>query len=355
MKKSVAIHGAVYGRNFGDILIIETIIRSLVGAGITEFSIPMGLKRFINYLNRNSKRIGTAKFPSVIIFGPGGYLGQPEYNVVRWNLRFMLYHGSIILMSYAMRIPIIIHGAGVGPATFYPVRMLIRLLFKRAVKIHVRDIESFNYVSEIYKNVDNKVLTFGGDVALALTSIYGIKPKTSESNKGVIGIHMPVGNRILFPDALADDIVRFVRENTDYQFRILHDGPGHAVHGKLRAILSFENVAEVDFVSPEDLLSRINECEVIVSTKLHVGICGYALGKKIISIYTHPKNVRFFQQIGRADNAVPISRYRAGWLQQIARKTLDDDGFHDELSRLSSEVTLELDALTREVKKFNGK
>lgn len=355
MKKSVALHGAVYGRNFGDILIIETVLRFLFRCGISEVSIPMGFERFIGYINRNSRVIGTVRYPSVIIFGPGGYLGQPKYNTLRWNIRFMVYHGFIILASCLFRIPVIVHGTGVGPATFYPVRLLMKLLFMRAVKIHVRDIESFKYVTEIYSNVDREILTFGGDVALALPFIYDIEPINNQSVAGVIGIHMPVGNKIYFPDALAEDLIKFVEENKNYQFKILHDGPGHGVHAKLKGLLSFENVVELDFDSPEGLLSQLNQCEVVFSTKLHVGICAYALGKKVVSIYTHPKNVRFFQQIKRSDNAVSIAEYQVGWLQRIATKTFSDIGFHDELSKLSSQVISDLEALNREVAKINGK
>ena len=137
MKKSVALHGAVYGRNFGDILIIQTVLKSLARCGISEVSIPMGFSRFTDYIKRNCKIIGRFCFPSVIIFGPGGYLGEPKYNTVRWNTRFFVYHGFIILASFIFRIPVVIHGTGVGPASFYPTRLLMRILLMSAERIHV--------------------------------------------------------------------------------------------------------------------------------------------------------------------------------------------------------------------------
>ena len=354
MRKSIAIHGAVYGRNFGDIIIIETVLKSLARSGHCDVSIPMGFSRFIDYINRGSNVVGRNRYPSVIIFGPGGYLGQPRYNTLRWNIRFMMYHGFIILASFLFRIPVVIHGTGVGPATFHPVRLLMKLLFMRAERIHVRDVESSNYVKELYKGVNEDILTFGGDVALALPHFYGIEPIDINHVAGVIGIHMPVGDKIGFPDELADDLLTFVAKHNECKFNILHDGPAQEVHSKLKGLLSFEHVSNFKFEGPEELISQINQCELIITTKLHVGICAYALGKKIISTYTHPKNKRFFQQIERRDNSVFIEDYQPGWLSGMVAKTLADCEFHEKLNELSSQVKVDLGGLIRVVEKING-
>jgi polysaccharide pyruvyl transferase WcaK-like protein len=349
MKKKIGIHGAVYGRNFGDILIIQILIKYLSKKNNCEFSIPMGFKRFTDYLPTNSILLEKNILPSVIIFGPGGYLGEPKYNLHRWNIRFVLYHGFLIILSVILRIPVIVHGAGVGPINSRLVKAIIRILFKRSAKIHVRDIESFNNVKKIYPGINTNILTWGGDVALGIQSTFDIEPISHNEYKGQVGIHMPVGSNISFPKNLSDDILSFVKNNKSYNFKILYDGPSQKIHENLSELLSKKNVTEIKFTDPESLLNDINKCEIVVSTKLHVGICTYALQRKIISTYTHHKNKRFFDQICRPKNAIFIEDYESGWFERTFNETLKDDNFNERLFVLANETKNDLESLSRKL------
>ena len=69
-KLKIAIHGALYGRNFGDILITEILIKSL--STKYDISLPYSLDRFRKLLNVKTVKKLDVKKTDLLIFGPGG-------------------------------------------------------------------------------------------------------------------------------------------------------------------------------------------------------------------------------------------------------------------------------------------
>jgi polysaccharide pyruvyl transferase WcaK-like protein len=61
------------------------------------------------------------------------------------------------------------------------------------------------------------------------------------------------------------------------------------------------NIRIEPFRRPAHVLAEISQCYAIVTTKLHVGICGAVFGKRILSIPRHSKTGRLYRQLGRAD------------------------------------------------------
>jgi hypothetical protein len=61
------------------------------------------------------------------------------------------------------------------------------------------------------------------------------------------------------------------------------------------------------YQSPFHLIERLNGASVVVTTKLHVGICAAVMGKTVLSFYAHPKTLRFYRQLEREDLCFPLS------------------------------------------------
>jgi polysaccharide pyruvyl transferase WcaK-like protein len=78
-----------------------------------------------------------------------------------------------------------------------------------------------------------------------------------------------------------------------------------------------------------ELFENFNSCrdfidgsELIVTSKLHVGIVGIATGCKVISIPTHSKTIRLYKQLGLENFCIPVRNYSIERLT-IAFNSLD--------------------------------
>jgi exopolysaccharide biosynthesis predicted pyruvyltransferase EpsI len=308
-------HGAHYGQNFGDILITSILVKWIEKKFDTTVELPLSLSRFSNYLDKKSLAVLKLKVPDKIFFGPGGYFGEPEYNTRRWNIRFVFYHGALILFSRLFNIKTVVYGVGVGPVSNPLVYFLIKLLFKRSELVCVRDEQSLNYTIQHFSS-NAKMYP---DIALNLLSIYEIGQKSIKNpiHEKNIGIHLPVGDSIEFPIQLADDLSQFIGANPNWKFVIIYDGPKQRLNQALEVILALGNVEEERFVSVESLLTTISNLDIILTTKLHVGICAYALKVKSLSIYTHSKNIRFYEQIDNSYACIGLHEYETSSLIKL--------------------------------------
>ena len=61
------------------------------------------------------------------------------------------------------------------------------------------------------------------------------------------------------------------------------------------------------YENPVDLCNVIDNCDVIVTDKLHVGIVGCHLGKSVISFSGHTDKIkRLYNQLGISDRTIPL-------------------------------------------------
>ena len=60
-------------------------------------------------------------------------------------------------------------------------------------------------------------------------------------------------------------------------------------------------IKKSNYDDPSSLLREVVDAHAIVTTKLHVGICGAVLGKTVLSLARHSKTARLYNQLGRPD------------------------------------------------------
>src|SRR5699024_10102591 len=77
---------------------------------------------------------------------------------------------------------------------------------------------------------------------------------------------------------------------------------------KLKNILNEKGISLsiIPYQNPDKLINNLQEMDKIITSKLHVGIVGYALGKRTLSIPFHPKTIRFYEQIKREEFCIPV-------------------------------------------------
>lgn len=345
--QKIALHGAVYGKNFGDILIQKILLDNIEQSNLFETYFPLGINRFTKTLNKKPLQIFSFKRPKAIIFGPGGYLGEPKYKSLRWVARFIFYHGFAILYSIIFRIPIYVFGVGAGPIKNPFVRMFVYLLIMRSKVVFVRDEFSQSFLTKLVSNKKEIIATC--DVAYSLG--HNIENPNLSNNLDSVGLHVPVADRIGMPKEFLEDIILWVTENPNTKFYLLHDGPMQKIHLKLEKLLKLTNFTEISYESHSKLLQDISKLDMVLSTKLHVPICAYAMGVKAISAHTHPKNIRFFKQIGNSNYTIDLKDYKSGWIMNYSKKALDNKDYFFKRHGLINDAQESLQKLLELLKK----
>lgn len=316
----IAIHGAYYSNNFGDLLLIklfESWIRSRVDCEIVYPLVP----------ERQRERFGR-EFPGVrlglegarrwkaLVYVGGGYLGEPEK--VRgsrlggkWNQRFLSRHVLPAAVCIWNGTPYAVLGVEAGPLSNVLVRSAARQILGHAQEVSGRNEESGRFARELLEEGANVHVAPDAALSIDRSDIPAEAMETVERMLGpdrgsrLLGIHSP--SHLLSEDPktalLMDTIVSQLssaRDVTPVVFSDRGDAAMDAACGRLSARVTASIGREclsIPFAGIWETCALISRLSAIVTTKLHVGIVAYALGVYSESFAVHQKTPRFYRQI----------------------------------------------------------
>lgn len=305
-KKIIGLHGSYFGRNFGDTLILWIIkewIKENNADNLVNLPFVSSDKEAVEILGGENYKT-EFKDLSGLVFGPGGYFGEQPGNYLRrlrWSIRNYKRHLTWNSELQKNGIPYITIGVGVGPLSFSFIRRKVVKLFKGAEYISVRDKYSKQYL--VQWGIDADRINVYPDVALTL------KPKNTNMHTGQkesIAIHMP-SIKILLDEKHISYFLDFLEKlKADYNLLLLEDSENQFKNNSTENItylLKERNISLdiLEYKNPDNLMENIENVDYVITSKLHVGIVSYALGKKTLSIPLHTKTVRFYEQINRLD------------------------------------------------------
>mgnify|MGYP001040056719 CR=1 FL=1 len=307
----IGLHGSYFVRNFGDTLLLNIIYNWIKEAQPNSKVILPYItshKEAVEILN-NTDTDSYKKYQvsqcDKFVFGGGGYFGEPNKSWLkrqRWSYRNYRRHIAWNKELFTNHIPFSIIGVGVGPLSNYFLRKKAIQLFEKANFICVRDNESLNYIRK-WGNINPDIYETT-DLALTVR-----RPPGTPNEKKVLGVHFPILAH--FPQEKIPDIVSFLKKLSEaYTIKLVNDEEGQMDIGRRSNITRFirENNIEytqIEYHDPTTLINELNSLDAIITTKLHVGILGYALKKPVLSIPNHDKNFRFYKQIGRSKFCIP--------------------------------------------------
>lgn len=330
------LHGSYFARNFGDTLLLNIIYNWIKEADPkAEVILPYVSSHkeaieILNNLETNSYKKYKVPNCDKFIFGGGGYFGEPKTNWARlqyWTLRNYFRHISWNNLLLKNKIPFSIIGVGVGPISNSLLRKKIIKLFENADFICVRDTESYNYLKKY--GCTNPNLFETTDLALTVR-----REKTQVNEKKILGVHFPI--RPEFPQDKIPAIISFLeRTSKDFKIKLINDQKGQMALEKDSNITRFlknSNIeyTEIEYNDPSSLIDELNKLDAILTSKLHVGILGYALKKPVLSIPNHTKNFRFYKQIGRSKFCIPANEINENGLSEAFNECISTAVVHDE-------------------------
>lgn len=325
----VAIHGAYYDNNFGDLLLMkiyENWIRATVDADVVYPMVPKNqLNKFKSHFPKASVGLRQRKSWKALFYAGGGHFGEPNSNARSvysnsWNQRFFKRHVLPAELCLWSSIPYAISGVGVGPLSNFWVRQEVKRIFFNAKTLSVRDTDSKQFVQNVLRiGSDVEVIP---DAALTITKS-DIPEKIIENINSLLkpyqgmlllGIHHP-------REFLGENFqAKFLRASL---LASLASAPDvmpvvFADNGRSDCSEPCENLAKliqthtgrkcltVPFQGVWETVALISRLSAVLSTKLHVGIVAYALGVYCESFAMHSKVIRFYSQIDRSSQCLML-------------------------------------------------
>lgn len=313
--KKILVHGAFQNKNFGDILLLDTLIDKL-RLNKKQIRVSNCCEYVSEELNLKRSSIYDTIFTRKIVFCGGGYFGERSKDKNSWYLQFMFRHMPIILISLITRKDIIVYGTGFGPINNVFAKFFLGKLFKNANFSALRDHESLKYIKDYYQ-FENVKFTY--DLVLSQKADffyqkYSINPI---SQKRRIAIHLPGTPNDL---GLRLKIIDFIISNANEEYEIIFFSDNG-----LNKEADYFNTKYLNFKysNINEVLGILSSSEIIITSKLHVGIVASIFSKKIISIYSHDKTARLYKQLGREDVCCKLSNNNLEHIKKIILNTIN--------------------------------
>lgn len=309
-KFKVCLHGTSRNHNYGDVLLMA-IYKFWIEEIGAEVIMDMANPYYAEYLKVEhsvpiKEAVNKADF---VVYGGGGYFGEPRDPSLRWRVKFVLHHLMPGILARMKRKPYGIFGVGFGPINNWTIRKIAMCVVNGAKVVSVRDDESRDYLKKygfkgkIYVNPDS---------ALSISDVesqYYTK-KQSTNGRRRIALHIPLDGGKDY-DIIRPVLLSFLKEiqnsllDVDFCFLVDH-GIGEKCY-QYKFFDALRDDLQVDwqikqYTVPEETIKFISTCNVIITTKLHIAITSYALGVMPIGISKHPKTKRFFKQVGLSPN-----------------------------------------------------
>lgn len=323
MKSKVALHGSYYGDNFGDTLFVEIFnswMKELEHYDKDNVILPFAGNRVRNFVCVSpQKGIKGLLQAGKIVFIGGGYLGERPNDKLVWNVRLFVRHLSIAFFALLFKKPYIFIGVGAGPLSNKIIRKMVVFLCNRSVKVIVRDVESYDYLID-YGVDKNKIITTV-DSVLTLDHSYlenkNIKTidyinNLRKTNKIIIGVHLPARNE--HTDKLSK-IINALRDYVDnlknVKLIVFNDfykeGYNYIALNMIKERFKDEEFEVYDYTDPNNLIGLISQLDIVITTKLHVGIVANCYGVYSLAFPVHGKTVRFYKQINLKERCIDIN------------------------------------------------
>jgi polysaccharide pyruvyl transferase WcaK-like protein len=312
-RRVVRIHGAFEVENFGDVLLMQIFANWVRELGWEPYvqDAPSYIRR---ELGLQDDVIGE---PEALLFVGGGYLGEPNRKIhSRWRWGFALARRHLALLRAAKddSLPYALIGVGLGPISNLLARAKTRQLLSSAHSSVLRDAESAAWAKRYKIRVDDVT----ADAAVSL----GDQPlPTGAENERSRILSLAGGRKVvalqLDHDAshgpkweMLFDVLEKCLAMQDLYLLGISDQSGTEVSRRHKQaaesfLRRFPDSQFVAYDGIDSLLGRLHASDLVITSKLHIGIVASAYGRSVLSLPTHQKTIRFYRQLGRTETCVP--------------------------------------------------
>lgn len=314
----VLISGASFGTNFGDFLFAK-MFQDFIGQQVGENNVFWHKNKYtlsdfyLKYLNYHNHPYKLSDI-DVLVYMSGGYFCGRDRTVKDMVLRFFRYFG-IGIRCIIRHIPICVIAIDVKESSNWFTNKIQHFILRRCQLVIVRNKESMNEVENILKGKDVEHYCSADSVFAMERSFFDNVPcafrKGATTNK-LLFLHSKPRFVCMedFESKIIPIVNLFLKNHPEYTVVIASDQ--YSV--KQKEVLSYissriatEKKEIYYYENPIALCKVLDQCDVIVTDKLHVGIVGCHLGKSVISFSGHTDKIaRLYNQLGISDRTIPL-------------------------------------------------
>lgn len=306
----VMLHGAINMSNYGDYIFAELFFDYLKREGheVVFYAHPRyGISDyFAKYLGINIDKTNywrAVQECDAFVFISGGYFTEPRKPGLISEIKHCERYMRPALHFMKQKKPILVLGVGAGPFKNKPYSRKARKVLNYASVVTVRDDESKKYCEEYSITRDIRVTS---DTALV------IREYLKQNKENLPKFEIEEGHKMLLlhidgiyevkeriKNSIVPAIRKFMNINKDYSLYIAADGiKKEQLYKEYEDMLHDLQPHILIYDDPWVLTKQIERADLIITTKLHMGIVGASLGCSVISFpFVPQKTKRFYKQI----------------------------------------------------------
>lgn len=318
----ILLHGADNNSNFGDVLFAHLFYKKCLEAGFESVDFMQfpkyGIGEFCRKELPYSRNLSIPQMlqSDALILISGGYFGEDQSTTKEILKRYFRYFLPARIFQMTGK-PVYILGVGGGPLISPFLQKKAVKLWSNATHIRVRENETKDY---FVKYGVTKDIVVTSDTAQVITPEclpkleIEVDLQKRFGDKKLIMLHlvMKPENDRLVAENIVPALKRFVSENPEYGIVIAPDfvrNRDDMLNLETVKALGINNCYLYDYYDSWQMCALLNKMEVVITTKLHVGIVGAALGKSVVSFPAHrEKTQRYYRQIGEEDRSIHLSK-----------------------------------------------
>lgn len=312
MYKNILLHGATNCKssNYGDFIYGKMIYDFFNNKNYNVYFYQPS-----EFFKKNLKDYDNKKFykkeADLIVYIPGGYFGEGHKAKIKENLvQFLRFMPLGIWASYR-RIPMVVLGIGAGPINNALMKFGIKRICNNSSFVTVRDNESYKTLKSLCPKaniIECGDLILTSNIEKTSTNTKQLKEIIEmKKDKKIILVHYNHDKYAL--NRFAESLNNFVRGNKDYSVVVASDSIleyDNEYYDLFKKKFKYESKHFI-YQNPYEMTSLLEQMNIVLTCKLHVGVIAASYGKSVIAAACHPeKTKRFYEQIGEAERCVSL-------------------------------------------------
>lgn len=304
----ILLNGATAGTNFGDFLFAEAfqqeVSKLVCKDNVYWYESRYALSDFYKKHLHYNKKYNLNEIDALICIS-GGYFCGNDQTIKDYIIRYLRYF-KLCIRCIKKNIPVAIIGVDVGIPKNYLMKKIQEYILKNCSVLVVRNEESFKNLN-VY-GVKNAICTT--DTAHAIVENLRLPEKTEKENKKMF-IHID-RNYIKEQEKLINPINSFLMKHPEYEVYLGTDQKRENDDELMKYLdqIKCKHKQLVPYGYPTQLCNILNEMDLIITPKLHVGIVGATLSKSVVSFSIHTEKIRrFYNQLNEENRTLSMNDF----------------------------------------------
>ena len=312
--KNYLLHGATNcgSSNYGDYIYADMIYTYLKkhNKNVTFFQPSTFFVKNLKDYNVNNK-ISIIKSDS-IIYIPGGYFGEGPNASFKDNIIQFLRFLPLGIIGALLKKNMVVLGIGAGPLNNFFMKNGVKIICNNSKFITTRDKTSYECLKKLTKNkqlyeAEDLILTYKPQFLKEDSKqIKEIKKKAKDKKIFLIHFNHDMNAMNLF----SKTVNLMNSKNDDYYYVVASDS---ILKNEDENIQNFKSMSNFEFyhfkyTNPYELSTLLNIVDVVLTSKLHVGVVSSLLNKSVFAVSCHyEKTKRFYKQIKNEDRCIDLN------------------------------------------------